>query len=607
MPKPRRNRRNRRNSAGPAPGARTSSGPRPSPGSKLGRRAERRALEAFERARAAHGAGRLGEAEQGYRSALEQAPNLLPALTHYAYLARSTGRLELALTLGARATSAAPRDADTWVLHANLCSETDRLEDAIAGYGRALEADPRHRAALYNLGVALARAGDPRASAAVLGQLVEVAPDDPDAWTRLAAVHLDEGKPEKAIDCAQRALALDGRSAPALNELGLALVDLGRFDDARRHYQAAIEAAPDFSPARVNLVQTKRYRARDPEDEAERRALARRLAEARDETARIDLHFALAKILDDMGDTAAAFGQYERGNALCRRRYPYDRGAAEQRAEAIMARFDRDFVAGLRERLRPPSPARRPQPVFIVGLPRSGTSLIEQVLAAHPEVSAAGELPDIELIMQRHHGRLLRHSGLDEAAGHALEDERSAYLDGLAALSPDTRWVTDKMPGNFRHLGLIASLFPDARIIHVRRNFVDTGLSLYFRRFSGTHRYAFTFDDIAHEMSLYQRLMAHWARELPPPVHPVDYERLIAAPAPTIRALLAFCDLPFDRRCLSPHEAPRSVHTASSWQVRQPLYRTSIGKSEAYQTELVPFRAALAREGLRDVREATGG
>jgi hypothetical protein len=301
-------------------------------------------------------------------------------------------------------------------------------------------------------------------------------------------------------------------------------------------------------------------------------------------------HFSLGRLYDRAGDYNRAFVHFQAGNNL--KPSDFDRGEFTRFIDDLINTFDVDFM-----RNAPCAHHGSRRPVFIVGMPRSGTSLVEQILASHPEVCGGGELEDIRHIAfgagawlgsSHTYPRVVR-----ELAAADCDTLAAGYLKKLAVLSPQARCVTDKMPQNFLALGLIALLFPEARVIHCLRDPLDTCLSCYFHDFTGYHPYAYRLEGLGFYYRQYQRLMRHWRAVLPIPMLDVVYEDLVADPEAGIRQLLAFCELDWDERCLRFYESERIVHTSSYQQVRRPIYKSSLGRWRHYAAHLEPLRRAL--------------
>ena len=236
-------------------------------------------------------------------------------------------------------------------------------------------------------------------------------------------------------------------------------------------------------------------------------------------------------------------------------------------------------------------------PIFIVGMPRSGTTLTEQIIASHPAVYGAGELEAISRISQELSKDHEDTGGYPECMLHfqnqEIEKLANGYLSNLRALAGDVLHVTDKMPHNFLHLGLIAILFPGARVVNCKRHPLDTCLSIYTQKFTNVHPYAYDLTELGQYYRQYERLMAHWEHVLADRIFTIQYEELIEEPEATSRRLIGYIDLPWDDRCLEFHETERPVKTASQWQVRQPVYKKSVNRWENYETHLAPLKRAL--------------
>ena len=572
---------------GKTPGARHTVRLRPKVAARL--------AERFRQAVLAHRAGQLVAAEAGYREVLSAAPGFPGVALNYALLARSTGRVGLALDLARRAVAGQPDEPTAHTTLGNLLLEQERTREAVASYRIALELDPGHVNARFNLGNALRRSGEPESAVTEFDQLVERFPEDFELRISLGGALLDAGRPRDAMKAHERALALSPDNPDALTELGLAHVDAGEFEDAGRCYRRVIDGSPKHPHVWLNYSKTRRF---DPSDRAEIEA-AERVAKRLDaETAPGpecgDVHFALGKMYDDLREYDLAFDHYRRGNEILRRHTPFDPGELGRLVEEIEAGFGEAWFDRVRGWGDP-----SPRPIFIVGMPRSGTTLVEQILATHPQVHGAGELIRIPNIAQR---LLATECSSLPATAAALERTDLAaaardYLDYTRARAGDAARVTDKLPENYHHLGFIASMLPNARIVHVHRDPMDVCVSNYLVRFQRGHAYSYDFESLGCEYRAYERLMRHWRAVLPSPVHEQSYESLVESLESESRRLIDFCGLDWDDRCLDFHRTERSVHTASGWQVRQPIYRSSVQRWRNYERHLGPLREALRRDG----------
>ena len=547
---------------------------------------------ALHSAYARHRQGDLAGAERGYRRVLDLDSHNGPALHHLALMERGRGNLETARALFSRAVAAAPADAGCRNNFANLLQELGRPAEAVVQYREVLRAAPDHHSARYNLGKALQRLGDFEAAVECFEELCVRTPENAGAWCALGQAQQDAGAGERALASQCRALALDPSHAEAHNALGTVHLENGDFPEAEAAFRAALRCDPLSAPALGNLVRARRIEAEDlPLVERMESLLARaRLPVLRE----ADLQFALARAREDLGHYDRAFVHYREGNRCRRSALHYERPSAEKRSAALIRAFDSAFFA--RAAGQGENDAR---PVFIVGMPRSGTSLVEQILASHPGCFGAGELPSL--------GRTVRSMPppTDAALPHVasvlslgettLGALGRAYLDALPPESGAALRVTDKMPQNYLYLGFVAAVLPGARVIHCRRSPMDVCFSIYAQNFTHLDAYPYAYDllDIASEYLAYDEVMAHWSRTLPLAMHEVSYEHLVGNQEAATRELLAFCDLAFDARCLRFHETKRPVRTASQWQVRQPMYAASVGRWRHFEAHLEPLRAAL--------------
>jgi hypothetical protein len=302
------------------------------------------------------------------------------------------------------------------------------------------------------------------------------------------------------------------------------------------------------------------------------------------------LGFALGAALEKAGAYDQAFAAIVDANRHSRESAglgdaPYDRGQHEQLVDALIATFD-----GKRRGAGAVMPAVRP--VFVCGMFRSGSTLIEQVLAGHPRVKAGGEVDYLPMAVRTELAPYP--ASMARVSAPTLERLAAGYLRNLAALYPGAEFVTDKRPDNFLHIGLIKTLFPDARIVHTVRNALDNCLSIYFLHLDHGMPYALDLMDIGHYYRQYTRLMAHWKSLYGDDILDVDYDAFVQHPRPTVERLLAFCGLDWADGCLSFHERANAVKTASVWQVRQPLYRHASGRARHYARQLQPLADYLA-------------
>lgn len=460
---------------------------------------------------------------------------------------------------------------------ASALRRAGRVPEAIKAYERLLALDPGLPDSWYNLGWLQRQARDFESALSSYAQALARGVAAPEEVHLNRAVILSDhlARSDDAREELERALAINPSYVPALINFGNLAEDHGDRAGAKAAYKRALAVDPS------NLLALARLAGVSDPDEG----LAGRIRAALDrpdlESAdRATLGFALGMLLDAAGEYDQAFNVYADANRASRsapgfRRY--DAAAHEQFVDRLIATFDKPIPAT-------PRPPEAP-PLFICGMFRSGSTLVERMLAAHGEVVAGGELDFIPSIVET----LAPYPEAADEPG-AVAHARSAYVEGLSAIRPAGKLVTDKRPDNFLYIGLIKAMFPEARIIHTRRNPLDNILSLYFLHLDPGMAYALDLEDAAHWYGQYQRLMDHWKSLYGEDIFDVDYDSLVENPRPVAEALLAFCRLDWDERCLSPHRVPGSVRTASVWQVREPLHRRSSGRWRNYRAQLGELR-----------------
>ena len=414
-----------------------------------------------------------------------------------------------------------------------------------------------------------------------------------DAWLNLGATYRRLDRIEEAAACARRVLDLRPDDPRALNNLANALNAQGRLDEAASCYRRALELKPDDAEALYNLVNQQPLNDGSPESEADLVLLSRQAAALdsftpKDQSA---ILFAIGKMFDARGEADAAFKSLVRANALHRSTLKFDIAASERLAAAITRNFDRTLFSRLEG-----VGSSSEQPVFIVGMPRSGTTLVEQIVSAHPMVHGAGEIGLLPTLVSRMRspdgtGFPVFAPSLSSADLHSLAQ---AYLGALQTLADGKARITDKTIGNFELLGLVHLCLPNARIIHCRRDPRDVCVSCFSTRFTGGHGYAYDLQELGRYLRLYDGLMAHWRAVLPPGrIIEVDYESLVEDLESSARRLVSHLGLPWDDACLRFYESQRNVVTASFAQVRRPIYKASVGRWRRYAKHLGPLLEAL--------------
>ncbi|MFZ1869468.1 MAG: sulfotransferase [Steroidobacteraceae bacterium] len=501
-------------------------------------------------------------------------------IAQFARLLQVLGRHEEALAQIERAIQRDPDCVDHRWRAVDLEMELGRRQAALARVA-AIEARFGRDACLLAYKTTLLRLTDRIQEAVALGREASAAGvQSPDLWRAFARVLHLAGEDEAALAAFDRAAV--ERPAPALNEKAVVLGELGRLQEAQVTFDRALVHEPTFVPAWYDRAQAKTHRRGDPDIAGMEQLLAR----GGSHQDRMMLHFALGKAHFESDDTDAAFHHWTAGNRLKRALTTYDADAASQelRGIAMAPACDLDEPAL--------GTARSSQAlVFVVGMPRCGSSLIEHMLAAHPDVRGGGEQLRLCELFAPH--------CLDPAAmgnAEAVERIAQAGVGTLVRLSAGRIYVIDKALHNFKHLGVIGHVFPNARIIHCRRDPLDTCFSAYTKLFVGNFPFTYDLGELGRYYSDYRLLMEHWRQRLSPRrFMEVDYETMVAEPRATAEALVDFLGLPWNEACLRFFEMSRTVSTASFAQVRQPIYGSSVGRAASFHSRLRPLMEALDR------------
>jgi tetratricopeptide (TPR) repeat protein len=485
--------------------------------------------------------------------------------------------------------------------------------DAATYFKEWVDLAPRSADALNNLGSALIKLGLLAEAEQCFRQAIELKPDDAEAYCHLGIALRGRGENAESEVWLRRALKLNPKHVEARVNLGVTLVALGRLREARARFQKILKAAPRHADAFYLLGHIARLEGRFDEAEARfKRVLeinpkrpnawaalvgTRKMTSAdsawlqgAEEIAagaiepleEVDLRFSMGKFCDDINDFEQAFKNYKHANELLKTMADrYDRDARTRFVDDMI----RIYTAKTSSTVNPGASASL-QPVFVVGMPRSGTSLAEQIIASHPEAKGAGELGfcgDAEHAQDA----VLQGEERDELRKKKLAE---SYLQALQARCGDAQRIVDKAPGNSDYLGIIHSVFPNARIIYMRRDPIDTCLSCYFQHFSVALNFSMDLSDLAHYYREHRRLMAHWRTVLPTgSILEVPYAELVADQEPWTRKILDFLGLAWDKRCLDFHETKREVVTASAWQVRQKIYTDSVARWRNYEKFIGPL------------------
>jgi tetratricopeptide (TPR) repeat protein len=534
---------------------------------------------------------RSDEALASYDRAVALKPDYAEAYNNRGGALRDIKRPEAALASYDRALALKPNYAEALNNRGNALRDLERAEDALASYDRALALEPDYAEAHNNRSGALRDLGRSEEALASCDRALALAPGLAEAHNNRGAALLDLNRHAEALTSCERALALKPDYLLAFDNKGMTLIELGRFDEAAIAIKAAIRLAPKRIRSYYGLAGAMRLPPDDPHLRA-MEDLARDMPslEANDQ---IYLNFALAKAYADTKNHEGSFRHLLDGNALKRKQIAYDEAAALAVFERTRAAFTAELMRGGKELGEPSS-----VPVFIVGMPRSGTTLVEQILASHPRVFGAGEINDLAKTAIGLGGAVTEVLRAPDAISTMPAEQfrrlGASYVDRIRAMAPSAERVVNKTTENFRFVGLISLALPNARIIHTRRDSIDTCLSCFSHLFLGNFPYTYELGELGRYYRGYDALMTHWQSVLPPNVMlEVQYEEVVADLEGAARRILAHCGLEWDARCLDYHRTERRVRTASAAQVRQPIYKNAIGRWRIYEKFLGPLLAEL--------------
>ena len=541
--------------------------------------------QAFERARQKHAQGLFTEAEQAYQQLAnsgEQREYVLRALVEL-YL--QTRQVNEAIDTLVALTEEVPEKLYYYARLAGLLHGLGQTDAAIGHYQRLLKRQPGHAVAYFNVALLYKKGKRYSDALSAYEEAIKHGIDDvQEVYSNLGVLYSEMRQREKAREMYERAINVDPTYVPALFNLAGLFEEAGERQQAMEFYERILSNNPGHWDSLARLAHARKLTAADA-DLVD--SLSHATEDAKDDPmAREGLYFALGKAMDDLGRYEEAFAAYRSGNEMGKlRNRPYERSIVEQTFGRIIELFVPEWL----QRVTTASTAT---PVFICGMFRSGSTLVEQMLAGHPSISAGGELDYLPWLVAE---RLAPYpDGVISATREKLDELGGEYLSRLREQFSDTKCITDKRPDNFLHLGLIKALFPSARIVHTRRNPVDNCLSVYFQQLGGNLSYATDLEDTAHYYRQHELLMAHWSSCFAESIFTVDYDELVNSPAPVLRQLLHFLGLEWDDRCLTFHETDSLVKTASVWQVRNEIHTDSSGRRRNYTPFVQDIQALLS-------------
>nr|WP_245295146.1 tetratricopeptide repeat-containing sulfotransferase family protein [Pseudaminobacter manganicus] len=532
-----------------------------------------------------HQAGRVRDAEALYRQALAARPSHAAAAHFLGLLLHQTGRGTEGLPLVEQSVRAEPKNADFLNNYGTVLRDLANGHAAAEQFRKAVSLKPDHLAARDNLGSLQKQMGLFDAAETTYRGTIGRNPFNMRARIGLAETLQEMARLDEAIAVFREALAIRPKDAELLAAFGVALMEKGDISGAAAMARAALAASPGMAKAWLLLAQVKRQKEPDAELTAMQ---AEHLRAPVDSMARMQISFGLGKANDDLKAYERAFDYFAEGNAIRRKGIAYDAAKTRAEFEAMKATFDKAFFEKHR-----PSDIVDDTPIFVVGMPRSGTTLIEQIIASHPQVYGAGELNILKTAVGKGFPLDMKGgfpAGIRDMPDKAFADAGQDYLDMLHKAFRSQRHVTDKMPGNFLLVGFLHMMLPKAKIVHCARNAAATCLSIFKTHFRGDgHLYSYDLAELADFHNLYTDMMAHWHQVLPGVVHDVHYEDFVADQEGQTRALIEQLGLPWNDKVLAFHETDRPVRTASAAQVRQPMYKGSVDLWTRYGDKLKPL------------------
>jgi tetratricopeptide (TPR) repeat protein len=539
-----------------------------------------------------HALRRFEEALASYDQALALEPNDPEVYNNRGAVLRDLDRRDEARTNYETAIALKPNYAEPYSNRGNLLRVQGQYEDALVDYDKAIELKPDYAEAHIARGMVLRDLRRHDEALNSCDKAIALRPNYAEAYNARGMVLRDLNRHDEALNNCDEAIALKGDYAEAYSIRANILREIGDFEEMRKALHQAIALEPRRGIFYQNLSNYMKFTSND------RHLLAMEaLTQEIDTLPAIDqcnLHFALGKAYADLHQHERSFRHLLAGNAVQRRLIDYDESTTLNSLARTAIAFNSE-VMRTKGGLGHPSRV----PIFITGMPRSGTTLVEQILASHPEVFGAGELMELSDavagVTMLKGDPAIYPEALAALSTRQLHEVSHRYLDSIAAYSPVTAArITDKMPANFRFVGLISLALPNARIIHTRRNPLDTCLSCFSILFGGNQPYTYDLSELGRYYRAYAHLMAHWHAVLPEgAMLEVKYENLVDNLEREARRIVAFCGLEWDDACLNFHETRRSVKTASASQVRQPIYRSSVDRWRPYEKMIEPLLDAL--------------
>jgi tetratricopeptide (TPR) repeat protein len=539
---------------------------------------------------------RFADAEPSYRRAVELQPGFADGWNNLGTCLRELKRSEEAEAAYRKALEPHPNNPDTLDNLALALKDMERLDEAADLLRRALIIENNSDKIHLHYGSVLLDQHKTEEAAAAIERALKLNPGNHDNHNMMGRIAFDRGDLQDSLSYYRRALAIKPDLADAYNNMGNTLKELGRLKEAEDSYLEALRLDPSIPGVYTNLADSKKFTPGDPHLTMMEELAAK--SDGLSKNDRLQLDFGLGKAYADLKDYSRSFKHYLAGNAAKRASIAYDEPGTS-------ALFDRIETTLTKPLIQQKSGGGEPSaaPIFVIGMPRSGTTLIEQIIASHPLVFGAGELQtlnDVILEVRGPDGNTLPYPEFVSAVdARALSQIGARYLELTRRLAfkhgaGDAQYITDKMPSNYYFAGLIHLALPNAKIVHSMRDPVDTCISCFSKLFSAEQNHTYDLAELGRYYKRYEHLMAHWRNVLPKDrMLDVQYEEVVGDLEAQARRIIAYCGLPWDDRCLSFHETDRPVRTASATQVRQPIYKSAVGRWRVYEKDLGPLLGAL--------------
>ena len=466
-------------------------------------------------------------------------------------------------------------------------SNQKKIEEAITCYKKLIKIKPDFAIAYNNLGNILKNKGEKKEAQQYFEKAIKIEPSFALALNNLGNLLRDENKFEQAIECFKSAIKHQPKLLPVYNNLGSLYQNQGKFDEAHQCFRSALKINPNFCIAHRQISISTKYSLKNKHfEEMKNKVLEKNLSN--DQI--MDLSFALGKAFDDVKDFEKSFQFYLTGNKIKRQSFEYSIQEDINYFQNIKNTFSFDLFKNIKN-----SGVKDSTPIFVLGMPRSGTSLVEQILSSHSDVYGAGELGDLSLLINKNFSNKgkINFSTIKIKNEDNLQKIGSDYINNIKRFNDSSKHITDKAINNFQFIGLIKLCLPNAKIIHCVRDSRDTCLSIFKNFFAGFIPYAYDLKEMGLYFNLYKDLMNHWNNVLPGFICNISYENLVMDQKENTKKILNFCNLKWDDNCMQFHKSNRPIVTASLAQARRPIYKDSLKAWERYKSELKPLIEVL--------------